>query len=223
MSATVRFSKVVESAGKPELHVLWGLPASDAVFQRAVKSHRVMTIRQENVGSKKDFGLIGFSQETSAQFLIFPRSLKAFEGQRVVGINYEIFDPPAARSGAPARNPRQEKKETVRKSVPTSAKNSNVADASPRRTTEVLKPSPTVNSPTDKAAPPVSLPLNKETGNSAADTRPQKSEDKSNPIKELNPVQVLTEVRKTMNELEAGKAVLAFRRLEKLAEYLESI
>ncbi len=215
MSTTARFKKIVEQAGKPRLHVLWGAPASDAEFQRAIKSQRVMTIRQENVGSKKDYGLVGFSQEAPAQFLIFPKSLKAFEGYRVVGINYELFD-----SSLPAGSA-QERTETGRKKNAKSAPLVDQAKLSPepdlrRRSVEpqIALPKAEPSTGDRVVLPQIQKPAKAET------TRAEGPVARLKPAAEFNRRAVLEEVKRAMKELEAGKAVLVFRRLEKLAANL---
>src|SRR5688572_25315198 len=88
---TVRFAEVVAKSGAPEAYQLWLPPKQDRAFQRAAKEHRVMTIHQENVGAKKDHGTVGFLEEPQAQYLIFPKTLRAFSERKVIGINYELL------------------------------------------------------------------------------------------------------------------------------------
>lgn len=213
MSSTARFAKIVEQAGKPRLHVLWGAPGSDPDFQRAIKSQRVMTIRQENVGSKKDYGLIGFSQEAPAQFLVFPRSLKSFEGRRVVGINYELFDPsPPPGAAFKATETNAKKKAKTAKRI-ADAQSPAKADNPPCSAEAKPETSPS------KAEIPVA-PLSHRTD--AAETlRSEVPAAKKKPTAEFDRGAVLDEVKRAMKELEAGKAVLVFRRLEKLAKNLD--
>jgi hypothetical protein len=95
--ATARFKSVVEQCGVPEVYTLWVEPKKDATFQRALTQHRVMSIHQETVGTRKDYGEIGFTGGSQGQLLIFPTSLKAFVGKKVVGIQYELLaNEPAA-------------------------------------------------------------------------------------------------------------------------------
>ena len=47
---TIRFSNIVETAGKPIVHALWIEPAKDSVLQNAIKANRVMTIHQRTAG-----------------------------------------------------------------------------------------------------------------------------------------------------------------------------
>jgi hypothetical protein len=57
----------------------------------------VLTVHQENVGTAADYGNVGFEEDAQGSFLLFPKSLKRFEGRRVVGIKYDLIEkPPAA-------------------------------------------------------------------------------------------------------------------------------
>jgi hypothetical protein len=85
---TVRFADVVEAAGKPEPYTLWQKPASDRHFQSALKNHRVMTVQKSESGT--EFGMVGFKQSKLARYLIFPKSLKRFDGNRIVGIKWDF-------------------------------------------------------------------------------------------------------------------------------------
>ena len=85
---TARFTEIVEKAGQPEVYTLWQKPKTDRHFQSLLKNHRVMTIRATESGT--DFGEVGFHQKPGARFLAFPKSLKRFDGQRIVGINLAL-------------------------------------------------------------------------------------------------------------------------------------
>lgn len=89
---TARFAEVVEKAGKPTSYALWQPPAKDSTFQKALKNHRVMTVHHETVGNAKDYGTVGYTKDKQALFFVFPKSVKRFEGRRIVGINYELVD-----------------------------------------------------------------------------------------------------------------------------------
>jgi len=91
MSAVTRFSQVVKRCGRPTPYVPWTAPAKDPSFRSALKQHRVMTVHLEMRGGKKDFGTVGFQEEPRAQYLLFPRSLRAFTHQRVVGVKYDLL------------------------------------------------------------------------------------------------------------------------------------
>lgn len=85
---TARFSAVVETAGTPEVYTLWQQPAADRHFQSLLKKHRIMTIQPSEAGT--DFGVVEFCERKGATYLAFPKSLKRFEGQRIIGINWEL-------------------------------------------------------------------------------------------------------------------------------------
>jgi len=113
-ASTVRFSDLVAKGGKPEVHLSWVAPAKDPDLQRALKQHRLVTLHQHARGPR-DFGVVGFEPATDAQFLVFPKSLRAFAGRKVIGIKYELLQkntpakpaarkpekPPPAQSPAP--------------------------------------------------------------------------------------------------------------------------
>ena len=84
---SVRFAAVVEIAGTPEVYTLWQKPAADRRFQSLLKTHHIMTIQPSEAGT--DFGVVEFCERKGARYLAFPKSLKRFEGQRIVGINWE--------------------------------------------------------------------------------------------------------------------------------------
>jgi hypothetical protein len=96
---TVRFTKVVAEAGHPQVVTLWVPPEKDHSFQHALKQHRVMTVHQENVGTRADFGEIGYTAGDRSALLIFPKSLKAFEGARVIGVKYDKIENPSVPPG----------------------------------------------------------------------------------------------------------------------------
>src|SRR5256885_15470338 len=85
-TGTARFAKVVEECGRPELFLLWTRPEQDKRFMAAVRQNRVMTIKQETVGSAKDFGVVGVLEEKNVSFLVFPKSLQPFKDPRIVRI-----------------------------------------------------------------------------------------------------------------------------------------
>ena len=85
---TARFTVVVEKCGRPEVYTLWQKPKADRHFQSLLKNYRVMTVRPAESGT--DFGEVGFHLKNGARFLAFPRSLKRFEGDRIVGIDWAL-------------------------------------------------------------------------------------------------------------------------------------
>lgn len=86
---TARFDALVQSSGQPEAVTLWTKPEDDKAFMRAVREHRVLTLVQGNVGARKDFGLVGFTKQKNASYLVFPNRLALPPETKVVGIKYE--------------------------------------------------------------------------------------------------------------------------------------
>jgi len=108
--AIVRFSKVVQVAGKPDVHLLWMDPAEDSVLKKAEKANRVVTLHQETAGNKTDYGTVGFQKGAAGQVLIFPKSVKAFAEKRIVGVKYDLLESkpiPKSQQAAPPKPPRK--------------------------------------------------------------------------------------------------------------------
>jgi hypothetical protein len=124
------------------VHTLWVPPKKDPDFKRALEAHRVMTLEQTPGGGKADFGTIGFDEKhETGQFLIFPKSLRSFEGSRVIGVKFDLIEQPKL---APADLPK-------RRAPPARAKprkrSVQPAAATPPRQSPVASPHP-------KPAPP---------------------------------------------------------------------
>lgn len=104
---TVRFTEVVKKSGAPEAYTLWTAPKEDAHFQKAVRENRVLSVHQETVGTKADYGEVGEHHDGPTQLLIFPKSLRTFAGRRVVGVKYDLLEesgePEPAPQAAPAK------------------------------------------------------------------------------------------------------------------------
>lgn len=86
----VRFRKLVDTAGKPEIVSLWIDPKRDRGFMKAIKEHRVLTVIQEPRTHKKQFGKLGFHQDPHASYLVFPKPLPVDSESRVIGISYDL-------------------------------------------------------------------------------------------------------------------------------------
>ena len=109
MMSTVRFSKIVETAGRPSVHTLWIEPVKDPVLQKAIRENRVMTIHQRPAGTKTDYATIAFENKVSGQVLIFPKSLRSFADKRVIGVNYDLLEWPAVPESQQAPKPQPPK------------------------------------------------------------------------------------------------------------------
>jgi hypothetical protein len=216
--STVRFSKIVEACGKPDIHLLLIDPAKDKTLQAAIKSDRVMTLFQQSGGT--DYGIVGFEQGRSRQFLIFPKPLKPFLGERIVGIKYELL----GETPTP-------KKETVSKET---GKQPDEQPSEPASTTKDREPAkradqhrPTVvpkagSAKREEPAPAKTEKLDTESRiaasvNKVVDFRTPEPEKKSaavnEEIKELK-----RQVREAMDALEQGKQIVAFNLLKRILD-----
>jgi hypothetical protein len=97
---TVRFTKIVEAAGKPEPYTLWTDPARDSDFQKAIRQQRVMTVLRRH--GKPDAAVAGYLKNKNALYLLFPKSLEQFTQRRVVGLKYDLLTESKAR-GKPVK------------------------------------------------------------------------------------------------------------------------
>jgi hypothetical protein len=94
---TVRFSKLLEESGKPHPITPWGDAHHNQSFMKAVKEHRVVTLKQETTAKAKDFGKVGFLQEPYVSHLVFPKPLKAEPDVHVVSLKYDLLEEPQVR------------------------------------------------------------------------------------------------------------------------------
>jgi|ERR1043166_2261246 hypothetical protein len=111
---TVRFTAVVEKCGKPEAVTLWGKP--DESFMNAARQKRVMTVTIQTVGTKAEFGIVGFHPTKNVSYLVFSKPLTEFEGKRVVGIKYDLLE--GGRAMGEATPPPKRVKEKIAKPPP---------------------------------------------------------------------------------------------------------
>jgi hypothetical protein len=86
---SVRFSKVVEKSGKPEVYLL--MSETDPDFNKALKAGKIMSLSDESHGSGTEYGTVGYDKKRHGQLLIFPKSLKAFSEAKIIGIKYDLF------------------------------------------------------------------------------------------------------------------------------------
>jgi|HubBroStandDraft_6_1064221.scaffolds.fasta_scaffold60903_3 hypothetical protein len=214
--STVRFSKVIEASGKPDIHLLLIDPAKDKTLQAAIKSDRVMTLYQQS--GSTDHGIVGFEQGRSRQFLVFPKSLKPFNGQRIVGIKYELLE------DAPVPE-----KETAKKEPVKPVEEAGPKPAPARKTSEPSKQAdrqvPTVvpKAATAKQKDPAGKESEDQESTKAAPednvVKFQKPEPAEPPAAERDDIKELKQrVREAMDALEAGKQVVAFNLLKSILD-----
>jgi hypothetical protein len=135
---SLRFASVVAKSGKPDVHLMLVDPAKDAALQKAIKTCRVMTVHQSRGAA--DYGTIGFEKRTSGQILVFPRSLKSFEGAKIVGVNYELL-----KDASPSRKRRSHAPKSVTKTPPLKMRKASIskeAEPPPSKVVHFPKPEP---------------------------------------------------------------------------------
>ena len=84
----VRFAAVVEACGAPEVYTLWQSPKEDRRLQVLIRQARIMSLQRTASGT--EFGCVGFIERRGAMHLEFPKSLKRFADERIVGIKWEL-------------------------------------------------------------------------------------------------------------------------------------
>lgn len=210
--STVRFSKVIETCGKPDFHLLLIDPAKDKTLQAAIKSDRVMTLYQQT--GETDHGIVGFEQGRARQFLVFPKPLQAFQGQRIVGIKYELLE------DAPVPKPEPAKKELAEPASATKA-----SEPSKRADPQAPIVLPKAATAKQKAADRVDEKA-RDQRNSAADSddkvvkfqKPEPAEQRAVASEGDDITELKRQVREAMAALEEGKQVVAFNLLKSILE-----
>ncbi len=113
-SASARFRDLVASCGAPEAVTLWGDPKKDEGLQAALRKKRVLSIH-EKVGTA-DWGEVGLTTGKHLRVLIFPASLEAFAGRRIVEIDPRLLSPvESANAAKPAAKPAARKSKAAAK------------------------------------------------------------------------------------------------------------
>lgn len=83
-----RFATAVEVCGAPQVYTLWQSPKKDRRLQALIRQARMMSLQRTASGT--EFGCVGFIERKGALYLEFPKSLKRFVDQRIVGIKWEL-------------------------------------------------------------------------------------------------------------------------------------
>jgi hypothetical protein len=189
MMETVRFSKIVEAAGRPVVHVLWIDPDKDPILKKAINAKRVMTVHQGLTKAKADYGTVGFQKGIAGQILIFPKSLKRFADSRVTGVKYDLLDSATIPKGQQAP-----------KIVPTKR----AAKGKPQETEIEATPERSA-AEENTAATVVKFPHPAE-------------DDPNGPTVAVDGEEIIKQVRLAMKTLEEGKQVAAFNLLKRIVD-----
>jgi hypothetical protein len=83
-----RFAIVVEVCGAPEVYTLWQSPKKDRRLQTLIRQARIMSLQRTASGT--EFGCAGFIARKGVMYLEFPKSLKRFADERIVGMKWEL-------------------------------------------------------------------------------------------------------------------------------------
>ena len=226
--STVRFSKVLEACGKPDIHLLLIDPAKDKTLQAAIKSDRVMTLYQQSGGT--DHGVVGFEQGRSRQFLVFPKPLKPFVGQRIVGVKYELLEDTPAPKKETAKNEAAKPDEQPGKPAPTLMERALFAmikEAGSASAKQSDHRPPTLVSKAGSIKPKKTAPVreekpDQESGETVSEDNVikfQKTEPDKSRAAEADEIKKLkNQVREAMDALEQGKQVVAFNLLKRILD-----
>lgn len=236
---TVRFTRVVERSGQPRVHTLWLPPEKDPEFKRAREAHRVMTVEPGGSG-KTDVGIVGFdaAHDKGGQFLIFPKSLEPFADARVVGIKFDLIAQPksvpaapeprsaaqAKRKPRPHPNPSPAAKTTARAQVgAASARKENTLPTGDGDNEGTPATSEAASRPPETSLP---LPAAERTASPSSAKTHAAARVKGPPLStrrdsreataaNRGETALLRAVHAAMKDLQAGKAVAAYQRLER--------
>lgn len=188
-------------------------PTKDKELQTALKAQRVMTVFQASPGGKADQGEVGLEAGAGRQFLVFPKSLRAYAGRPVIGIKYDLLQSAEpARSAPPAKAPKPPKVRKPKESP---------AAARERAEPEKPKPAaPVVLQRAELAAPESAATVKKKPPTPGAAARSKKLVAFAPAEKEEDEemARLKKQVRRAMAALEEGKEVAAFNLLKRIVE-----
>jgi hypothetical protein len=183
---SVRFSKVVEKSGKPEVYLL--MSETDPDFHKALEADKIMSLSDESHGSGTEYGTVGYDKKRHGQLLLFPKSLRSFADAKIIGIKYDLFAEDFGDEEKEVSSSRtKEKKE---------AKGKQPKPLPPKKTEKPAKQKKTQPKPSPKKVIP--FPPKKE----------EQEEDDDSDLKAF--------VRQAMRALEKGNSVAAYNILKRV-------
>jgi hypothetical protein len=185
---SVRFSKVVEKSGKPEVYLL--MSETDPDFNKALEAGKIMSLSDETHGSGTEYGTVGYDKKRHGQLLMFPKSLKSFADSRIIGIKYDLLA--EDHGGNQEESSRPQKKETKQAKAKTPKPKAKAKSV----VTKATKHRPSASKPAAKKLIP--FPAKKEESN----------EDEDDDLKAY--------VRQAMKALEKGNSVAAYNILKRI-------
>jgi outer membrane biosynthesis protein TonB len=209
----------VEKAGQPESYTLWTKPDQDKAFAAFLRQNRVMSVHQETVGAKADYGSVGYTQDRHGSLLVFPKSLKSFEGKRIIGIKYDELKGATSADPEPYRAAPQKKSRKRRPPRKGPEEKKAALQKEPRPTKPAPAPKPKKEKPAPKAkkdepAPPPPP-------NQIAFPRPEIVK-REKPVAAKDPAEELARLKKAvrgaLEALSRDKPVTAFNLLKSTIE-----
>lgn len=173
-----------------------------------------------------DHGVVGFEQGRSRQFLVFPKPLKPFLGQRIVGIKYDLLE------DTPAPKKEKVKKEAIKPTEPaptlveralparTKGPSSESAKHADRQTPTLVSKAGLAKS--EETAPAEQDKQDQEDRKTVAEDKVikfQTAEPDKSPATESDEIKKLKhQVREAMDALEQGKQIVAFNLLKRILD-----
>lgn len=211
--SSVRFTEVVKNCGRPESYLLLTDPARDKELQAALKAHRVMTIFQASPGGKADHGEVGLEAGAGRQFLVFPKSLRAYAGRPVIGIKYDLLQSAEpAKSTAPTKAPKPPKARKPKPPPPAARERAEPEESKPAAPVVLQRGEPAAPEPVEKVKmkPPTAVAAAR--SKKLVAFAPAEKED------DEEVARLKKQVRRAMAALEEGKEVAAFNLLKRIVE-----
>jgi len=187
-----------------------------------------MTLYQQSGGT--DHGVVGFEQGRSRQFLVFPKPLKPFVGQRIVGVKYELLEDTPAPKKETAKNEAAKPDEQPGKPAPTlmeRALSAMIKEAGSASAKQSDHRPPTLVSKAGSIKPKKTAPVreekpDQESGETVSEDNVikfQKAEPDKSRAAEADEIKKLkNQVREAMDALEQGKQVVAFNLLKRIVD-----
>ncbi len=202
----------MKNCGRPDSYVLLTDPAKDKELQAALKAQKVMTVFQASPGAKADHGEVGLAVGPGRQFLVFPKSLRAYAGRPVIGIKYDLLQSAEpAKSAPPAKAPKPPKARLPKEPrVP----------ARGRAEPEKPKPAaPIILQRAEPAAPePATVKKKPPTAGSATSSKKLVAFAPAENEEDEELARLKKQVRRAMAAVEEGKEVAAFNLLKRIVE-----
>jgi hypothetical protein len=135
---SVRFSKVVEKSGRPEVYLL--MSETDPEFHKALDAGKIMSLSDDSHGAGTEYGKVGYDKKRRGQLLLFPKSLKSFADAKIIGIKYDLFAEPDGQEPSRTKEPKKSKSKTRKASAKLPKRETKKKQVEPKPKTEKVIP-----------------------------------------------------------------------------------